>query len=399
MAVDYDKNHQIEIVELSLTPNNGEKFSIFDLLVQMIVYEDLYQAAISANLIFMDQNNLIGELPITGGETVKIQYKTPMYHDLVSLEFKVYKIGERQIPNSNENIQVNELFLCTPEVWWAANNDIYTAFNGTYSDIVGKLINETGTKKTFDKADSIGIASYVAPSCNVFNSAQFCASRAYSQDQAPFFFWESTDGYHFKDLKTLYRAAYNKTVWIADKSASGFELDGDKAFNTLYNYEYLENNDRLRQFNQNAFGAENFFLDITNARIAKINNTYDALFHTQDIKLNKFPLNDSSSASRRKIGFIPVRSDNSHIAAYSKHAASTFMDNMKLMINIPGDSKLKVGDVVWIDLPSKSGLAIGLEKHSSGKWFTRSLKHLITKNTYSMICEMTKDSFDVEIKG
>ena len=59
---------------------------------------------------------------------------------------------------------------------------------------------------------------------------------------------------------------------------------------------------------------------------------------------------------------------------------------------------MRTGNVVWLDIPSKAALNIGNEEHTSGKWFARSIKHLITKNTYSMICEITKDSFDSNVR-
>jgi hypothetical protein len=97
--------------------------------------------------------------------------------------------------------------------------------------------------------------------------------------------------------------------------------------------------------------------------------------------------------------YIPWRADNSHLTAYNRLANLSMMANTKLTVNIPGDSNIRVGDVFWLDIPSRSGVGVDTEKLSSGKWLYRSAKHLITKNTYSIVAELTKDSFDVDYQS
>jgi hypothetical protein len=396
-AAAYDRNQQVEIQSLTIKrPNKNTILDISPLMEQFIIYEDLFQTSLSAVLIFRDQVNLVGTFPIVGGETVNIQFKTPLYTETINQDFIVYQVGDRGISNSTENIQINKLMLCTPEVWWAANNDASTAFTGTYGDIISNILKTTGTKKKFTKENSVGIVNYVAPSCNVFKAIKFCASRANSKTLSPMFFWESPQGYNLKSLKEIYRAPYTKYVYIGNRNVID---DPDRLFNTAFDFDYSEGNNRLDQYNQGAFGASNFSLDLTNKRINKTVNSYEDVFSKQDIKLNKYPLNDDAKSIRSLDGYIPWRSDQSHLGAYNRVANLAMMDNLKVLVNIPGDSALKAGDVVWLEIPSRSGLGVDIEKFSSGKWLMRSIKHLITKTTYSMTCELTKDSFDVDVNS
>jgi hypothetical protein len=394
----YNKNAQIDTQSLIIKKQNSkEGLDILPLMDQFIIYEDLFQTAVSARLIFRDQVNLVGSMPIVGGELVTIVYKTPIYADVVTLDFIVYQIAERGITNSNENIQINQLMLCTPEVWFAANNNAESAYSGTYSDIVEKILKETGTKKKFIKEESVGIVQYVSPQINAFKSIKFCASRANSKTQSPMFFWESPSGYHMKSLKEIYRAPQYKFIYIEDRGVSGVDKDGDKVFNTVFSFDYPASNNRLAQYSANAFGADNISVDFTNKRITKTLNSYEDVFNKADIKLNKFPLNDDAKSIRNASGYIPYRSDLSHLNEYNRLCTTMLMDNVSLIVNIPGDSKLEVGAIVWLNIPAKVGLEIGSEAHTSGKWLVRSIKHLIQKTTYSMICELTKDSFDSDV--
>lgn len=395
-AVAYDPGKQVDIQALTLSkPNSSVVLDISSLLVQFIIYEDLFQGSLSAVLIMVDQVNLVGTFPIIGGETVSITFKTPFYKDAITQNFIVYKVGDRDIPNTPENVQVSQLHLCTPEVWFAANNDASAGFQGTYADIISKLLQTTGTKKSLDKEESVGIVTYVAPSNTIFQAIKFCASRANSQTQSPMFFWETLWGYRFKSMKELYRADYNKILYISPKNLID-SMDPEKMFNTLYDFDFNSSNDRLTQYTHTAFGATFYSVDLNNKRINKTKNTYDDVFTTADIKLDKFPLNDPMKNNRSITEYMPWRADNSHLTAFNRLSTLSLMDNFRLTINIPGDSQLKVGDVVWLDIPSRSGLGVDIEKLSSGKWLLRSAKHLITKSTYSITGEITKDSFDVD---
>jgi hypothetical protein len=395
----YDRNSQIEIQTLTIEHHSNGKISdILSIMQQFVIYEDLFQTAMSAKLVIADQMNLVGTLPIVGGEKIKIKYRTPIYNEFISLDFIVYRVGDREIDNSSENIQVNQLFLCTPEVWLSANIFAVGGYTGTYSDIVEKLVIHTETKKKIDKEQSIGIVNYVAPNINYFQAIKFCASRANSANRSPMFFWESPRGYRFKSLKELYRAKQYKFIYIEDRGVSGEAADAEKAFNAVYSIDYLPSNNRLKQFSECTFGNNEITIDYLNARIGKNSNSYQKMFNEGDIKLNKFPLNDDFGASKRtRLAFSPIKIDLSHLNDYDRSASIELMENMRVIVNLPGDSAMEVGQVLWLDLPSKSGTTIGIEKYSSGKWFVRSIKHLINKNTYSIVCELTRDSFDIEV--
>lgn len=400
----YDKANQIEIIQLTIkkptASNTGDLLDMTQLLDQFIIYEDLLQNSISARLIFRDQVNLVGTLPIVGGEEITIKFKTPIYSDYVEQTFIVSQVGERIISNDSTNIQMNQLLLCTPEVWWAVNNDMNAVYKGTYSDIIKRLIADSGTKKKFiDEEQSIGINSYVAPSLSIFKAIKFCSGRANTKSSSPLIFWETNFGYHMKSLKSIYDTEPVKTIFIEDRTIAGINNDAEKVFNSVYSYNYLPSNNRLSQFERCGFSDVNIMVDLTNARIIKVNNTYDNTFDKLGIKLNKYPLNDDAKSIRDKDDvYMPYRKDLSHMTAFTKESNMVLMDNIALLINIPGDSGLKVGDIIKLDVPSKVGTEITKEAHTSGKWLVRSIKHLIKKTEYSQVCEITKDSFDAQVR-
>lgn len=394
----YSANNQLDISSITIKKPGGDDIDIADIMQEVIIHEDLCENVISAKLVILDQVNLVGTLPIVGGEEFYIRFKTSVRSEYKELNLIVYRIGERDIPNDTSNIQANILYLCTPETWWAANNDIGNGFKGTYSEIVEKLLKLTDTNKTLDKDDSIGITTFVAPLWDVFKCIGYCATRANSQSLTPYFFWETTHGYHFKNLKTLYDTASVKRIYIQDRSVMGSDIDPESTFNSAYSYEYLESNDRLTQFKHMAFGGEYLEVDPVSRRIEKKSVSYDNFFNNASTHVDGFPLNDDMKDKRNRLSLVFKQNDDSQLGAYNRNAAISFMDNVKLMVSIPGDSELKTGDMVWLEIPVKVGMETGPEPHTSGKWLVRSIKHLIQRVSYTQICELTKDSFSVAVR-
>ena len=396
----YDKNYQLEVATLTITKSASGSIpiDISSIYENILIYEDIFQTSISARLIIRDQVSLVSSLPIVGGEKISLKFRTPSFTNFISLDFIVYKVGEREIQNSSENIQINQLYLCTPEMWWAANNDISAGYTGPYSDIISALLKETSTTKTFTPEASTGINNFVCPMWDTFTAIKWCASRSNSQSLSPMFFWESTNGYAFKSLKVMYDIAAYKSIYIEDRGTFGADATSEKSFNAVYSFEYPESNNKLKQFSAGVYGGDSFVLDITNKQITKSPKSYiNDVFTKQDIHINGFPINDSASTIRNKTGFINKRNDQSDLSGFTKNATIALMDNSRILVTIPGDSNIHSGDTIWMDVPMKVGLSIGKDPLISGKWLVRSVKHNIQKNSYSQVLELTTDSFNIAV--
>jgi hypothetical protein len=401
-VVEYDKNSQLEVKTLTITKaaNGSTPVDITSLYENILIYEDIFQTAISARLIFADQVSLISSFPIVGGEKISIEFRTPCYTSFVKLDFIVYQVGDRDVPNSSENLQMNQLFLCTPEVWWAANNDISAGYAGPYSDIIAAMLKETGTTKTLTNEATTGINNFVAPMWNVFEAIKWCASRSNSQSLSPLFFWESTTGFFFESLKNMYDNAAYKRIYIEDRTPYGADTSSDKVFNAVYSYDFPKSNDKLKQFSKGAFGNDTFVLDITNKQITKNTKSYfNDVFTTQNIHIEGFPISDDAISLRHKTDFVLKKTDSSELSDYTKKATIALMDNVRILVSVPGDSNLRAGMTIWLEIPARVELSIGKDEYVSGKWLVRSIKHNIHKQTYSQVLELTKDSFAKAVRS
>lgn len=392
---------QIEISKLTITKPDypNDPIDLMNIMEEFIIHEDLMQSSLSAKLVLKDQINLVGVLPIIGGERITFKYKTPIYSEYNEVDFIVYKVGERPVSNDTSNIQVSTLFLCTPEMWWAVNNDVSLGIRGSYDEIINKLIKLVpNSTKNYETEKAIGVYTYTVPNINIFRAISFCSTRAFSEQSSPFLFWETPKGYLFKSIRTLYDTAAVKSLYVGDRSMYGQDDDPEKLFNTVHTYEYLESNDRLRQNNSKDFGGKFFLLDISTASLDVRNYDYSTSFDKNPIHLEGFQLNDDTKSIRNKTGIINNNPDGSHEIEWLRNSTIDLMRNVRFLVSIPGDSELKTGDTVWFDVPSKIGHENDSEKLTSGKFVVTSIKHLIQKETYTQVLEINKDSFAVQAR-
>ena len=399
---EYDKNNQLEVAILTITKTapGSPAIDITSIYENILIYEDIFQGAMSARMIIRDQSTLAASLPIVGGETVQLKFRTPSFTNFKTLNFVVYKVGERGLPNSSENISINELFLCSPEIYWAANNDISKAYQGNYADIITALINESGTTKTVDMGNSIptGITNFVCPMWNIFTAIKWCASRANPQSLAPMFFWETTNGYVFKALDEMYGATPYKTLYLQDRTQA-LNTTSDKVFNTCYALEYPPSNDKLKQFSVGAFGNNTYVLDLTNKQLSKVGHSYiNDVFNTQNIHIDKYPVSDDAISYRDKSDYVIMRPDHSEISDFTSKSTISLMDNTRIMIQTPGDSNMCAGDIIYLSVPIKVGLSMGNDAYISGDFLVRTIKHSLQKVSYVQTLELTKDSFATVVR-
>lgn len=120
----------------------GQEFDILPFLVELSIFEDLFSNAISGTVIISDGNNLIGSLPIVGGEILNISITVPSFrNNRIHRAFYVYAIKDRA-PSSTDRQQTYMLCFTTLEA--AIDNVTYISkkFSGYPDDIAEEIYND-----------------------------------------------------------------------------------------------------------------------------------------------------------------------------------------------------------------------------------------------------------------
>lgn len=402
-SLGFSQFNQIDIIRIDIyreTWTQDQYIEITPMIEEMNIFEDVLESpSITATLLLADPVNIPDSLPIVGGERIGIRFKTPSYEDEEFLEFVIYKVGPRIIPKENTRHQLYSLFLCTVDRYVDSYTDVSQAFNGTYGDIVNKTLNILKSTKNVDVDDTTSIQKFVAPYWSPLKICQWCAKRSVGTTFEPYVFYETLDGYNFKSLKTLYAQTPYDRFFIEPKKTIGMSTDIQKLFRTLIDFEYLESNDKLVQNSEGILGSTVYKLDVTDKTITKSVYDYTDMFSiTDSLKLEAYELYDDIGKDKRnKAFFMLSRVDNSDLGLYYRKMIMGLMGSYRMRVMIQGDSSIRAGMVINLDVPARRTAIDNTEQLTSGKWFVKSLRHILKRNAYFTVLEIVKDSYPIDV--
>lgn len=200
-----------------------EGYEIKQLIKTISYVESITSPFVAATMSVVDSAGLLNDLPIQGGETVKITVETTSSENPQEYTFLVWKIGNRATQN---NTQVYTLGLISEE---ALNNEyvrIFKPLKGNVRDIVAKLLSEDlkssktlaseptrfevkmipANRRPFDLISSLSVKSVPSDSASSKNSKSDLKTSNEKQKAsgtAGFFFWETKRGYNFYSVDSL----------------------------------------------------------------------------------------------------------------------------------------------------------------------------------------------------
>ena len=372
-----------------------DRIDIRPFMKQFDIYEDVFSPTISANLFLMDSFNLPDRFPLTGGERIKIIFKTPSFKDEQEQIFVIYKVGERKAEQSRtEKEQLYILNLCTPDRWFDLNNNFSRAYKGKFEIIASNVIQSIESAKKIDTEESVGIFEFISPYWSPLKICAYAAERAQNINKSPFIFFETMDGYKFLSLEKLYTQKPYKKLYIEDRRTTENANSAEKSFNTVIDWEYLASNNKMKQIANKALGTTVFSIDLESMNIQKTKFDYTEFFNETKTHIEQYPMIDLASGMRDVTTSMMVERDLSHMAKMQRNSLINTMDNYKILAKIPGDNELRAGSILELDVPSKDGSTLYAdEQTTSGRWFVPSVRHVITTSTYHTIIELCKDSF------
>lgn len=398
----YSQFNQIELVSVEMFRDGWKTEDYVDIRAmvdEINIYEDMFSPTISASMLVADGLNLPDKFPIIGGEHVLIRFKTPTFQDEVSQEFMVYKIGKKVADARNSKMQGYVLYLCTLDRYRDSYTDVSKSFKGTYKDIVNETLNILQSTKSLNSDPTLGNQKFISPFWSPLKICKWIAERAVGSKYEPFFFFEDLSGYNFKSAKTIYEQEPVTKIFIEMGQMPDAIDNQERNFERSTRYEVIDGNDRLQQHSDGLFGSKIYQYNATNKTLTLNEYDYTSMFDTPDAaKIEQYPLfDDVGKGNRQKRQFIMERADGSHLGAYYRKMMLGMLASYGLRIVVKGNSSLRVGSIVELDIPSKRAGEPEVEEVTSGRWLITSLKHIIKRDQYDMVLELSKDSYKQNI--
>lgn len=393
----FSLSNQVTVEEITIyapdvdgnAPARSEWVNVASMMQEVNLFEDIHSPSMSGQILLADAFNLPDQFPIEPGNRIYIKFKTSAYAKSIEQLLVVYKTGERIFSQGEEKAQMYWLYLCSEEKYIDVQTDLSYAIKGTYTDIVKKSLKDLNSKKTLNAEDSVGIIDFVAPNWSPLTICDFSCARAVDADNSPFFFWEGVDAFNFKSLKDIYAQTPVKRLFIEPRGTDQNTNTPEKLIQTIRKWEYKDSLNLLKVHSDMAFGATVTTLDTTN--------------WTMDVKTVDQPdLNDINLETEpfvviwsdpKKVDFHLSRPDRSNDAVMKKRSIMSRFKQFELKAEAPGDSDLRAGSIINVDVPSfSSGADYVNEKYSSGKWLISAIRHIIVRDRYRCNLELVKNS-------
>lgn len=435
----------------------GEKegYEIKQLVNTFSYVESITSPFIAATLTIADSAGLINNLPIQGGETVKVTVQTSSKEDPEEYSLLVWKIGNRYAKN---NVQSYVLGLISEE---ALNNEYFRLIkplSGKGDKIVAeilekqlktdkKLFSETtqfemklipSNRRPFDIISSIAVKSVSNESPVSSGSSDAKNEKQKVSGSAGFFFWETKRGYNFFSVDKLLSEDDKNKPWGPYVEKPANQSDGADDRFTISQAAFKSEVDVMSSLRKGKYSSLMIFFNHSTGQydeyLYSLADAYKEMKHlgaqntpsiieTADGKsLSDFPtriisalLDHESWYNKPDIASYEEKDGSSSPSKYcdfNKHFAGQSIMRYELLKNqlativIPGNSEICAGDKINIKLINKLPTAeISKEPYdqeSSGIYLVDEVTHTYdstqsTNGRFTTTLRLMRDSYgDIE---
>ena len=195
----------------------GENIS--NMVVELNVYESLYNHAITGTLVIADNRNLIGNLPIQGTERLSFRLATKLntYHHDNSIDFTeegghpmhIYKLTDRE--QLNDSVQTYTLHFCSKEFLRNLRTKVSETFSGRMDTAVYSIFKRPeylNSKKKLHFQKTRNQDKVVIPNLSPVDAIKLLGKRSLptnlnDRGGAGYLFYETPKGFHFRSFASL----------------------------------------------------------------------------------------------------------------------------------------------------------------------------------------------------
>jgi len=436
---------EYEIEEIKLFSSSGNIIPLNGLMMQLSLFENIFSPTMSGQIILLDTNSIVLNLPIIGQEYLSFKIKTASFGsegtdiiDYTENVFSIYKIDTRLMGDGAEAIV---LHFASPEMMRNSRTRVSKSYiNSIDKIVIDVLQNERylNSKKDLFIEGTTGVRKLVAPNSLPFTFIQKLTSEAISlKHGSPYFlFYENKDGIHFRSLDSLYNqpitATYNTGKFSHQKGSGTVVKDVLEEYSRPINHQIVQANDMLSNVRGGLLGSQLITYDIykKNYNIKSFKyfknfkdhsrigdnpiyntNTIDEFGNTVDNFTNanihlhptsKVEENDAQHYTDVTTSpYSPNRIENSLL-----HRQAKFLELRKgisLVVEVHGMTNMAVGQTINFEM-----LVVGethgkskADPYYSGKYLIAQLRHdfsEVPQKNHTIAMTIVKDGYSEELE-
>ncbi|MDR3502970.1 MAG: hypothetical protein P4L79_10330 [Legionella sp.] len=389
----------IQVNSVFLTSTRGS-VDLTNLYQMISIYESVLMPGVNAEIVVLEDKNLAGVLPLIGEETVTISFNTPSL-DGPTYTFSIASLQDAQ-PTSNQKTKAYRLDCVSTEVNTHQSTLIQKSYNTNVSNMVQDIVKSfLKSSKHINTEQTMGIQQYIVSNKQPFDAILDLVKRAASSTNksSTFVFFENQDGFNFKTIEGMLQQApvstYTNNTITAD---SIYRV----IFKNLIGYTIPEQFNTPGKIGQGAFASITKTFDFKTMQFVN-NLTQPANMNYAGSATNSAGFIAKFAQAAGRSMHLPVDSiqPDNFISSFigNQKAFVANLDQLKMVIRIFGDSTLKAGDMINVNIMQTDGSSgqSYLDPMLSGKWMISDLRHVIlpmdAKPQYTCICELTSGGY------
>ena len=387
---------RLELVNKSLNAS----MSPMDQVQGFDIFEDISKPTLYAAIYFTDSVGLLDNFPIIGEEQVFIEFETPGMSTTTTYKFRSFEVAD-VVKGLNGKTTTFTLRCVSEEHLYNASALVTQSYQDIISNIVPTVMKTyLKSKKDIILDETKGIQTLAVPRLNPLQFIDMCRQRAVSKEMplSLYFFFENQKGFNFKTLESLVKEGkknIGSRVFNAQENTTGSKDSTVKSWRTIQNFQNIVNMDSSLKAAEGAFRSVTKTFDVASKKFESVEFDLTKVFD----KLEKFNNGSQIPNTDAFIKEFGSGVPKNFISTKNTLVPDTFLDttlalrgSMLTLINsnvtrvlIHGDSGLKVGDMITLDLPISSGLTGKRtdDKKFTGNYLVTRLRHMITPSTKS----------------
>ena len=427
---------EINIEQLFLVSSNGS-LSLFDYLVELNIYESIFNNVLSGDVLLSDSRNLIKEMNIIGDEFLIVKVSTPGLDKSIYKTFRVTSVEDRMLVR-DQNTQIYKLRFISREALEDTLNPIYNAFNGQIDTIVNKIFtdNLNNINRSFvyndtnnsisegnDKTELIVFSEaankikFVSPGWTPFKCLNWLAKKTLpkSGQACNFLFWESNKSFLFGSLEDIFKQ--QRSIGNYEYKATGVLGPSDSTIEKMaliQSVTVLNGLDHLENLDNGYFASKLVAIDIFKKQ--RIITDYDHVTkfssYTHIAGDGALPLFSQKNVSRNLNSHTRVYPTLSKLHTgidenfndkmgdlYGNRLSNLIeLNSLKLNISIYGRTDVEAGHMINVKFPDMSPVdetditSEHLDARYSGNYLITSIHHKINFIKHMMSIEIVRDS-------
>lgn len=384
-----------------------------DQLVGCDIYEDMTKATMYATFTLNDNLNLISKFPIIGEEEVHFEFQSPGMSKPTLFKFRSFSIDGLQ-RDANGKGATYTIKCVSEEHLYAGSSLVKEAFNDTISNIVPIILKKNmQTTKALIIDPTKGVHNIPIPKLNPIKAIDMLRQRAVSANYASsvYVFFENQAGFNFKTIEGLIkegRANIGSREFNAQQNTMGSKESVANAFRTIINYASIIKNDSNKKAGEGIFKAVTKVFDVNTKEFSSKDFGFKEIFsklEKPDAKA-QVPASDNfiqQFTSRVPKQFFTSRDDSKpdnfmDMAIAARNSFAVLLNSDVTRVHIHGDTGLKVGDMVTLNLPDPSGTTARKreDKMTGGNYLIIRLRHIVnisTKTKHEVVFDCVKMGF------